>query len=146
MAGRFKVAGRVISLKCRSYTTRIVPSSRILGTEGLVRTKLSLGGPNVGHLQSSIQKVKIVYMKCLLACVAPMRRRNAQFLGTELRPRLYKIDSPDVGLLYESSTFWLQCGDMISKSIYLYKFGLINMRPLQYPYCTCCTLLVSSVM
>lgn len=146
MAGRFKVAGRVISLKCRSYTTRIVPSSRILGTEGLVRTKLSLGGPNVGHLQSSIQKVKIVYMKCLLACVAPMRRRNAQFLATELRPRLYKIDSPDVGLLYESSTFWLQCGDMISKSIYLYRFGLINMWLLQYPYCTCCTLLVSSVM
>lgn len=75
-----------------------------------------------------------------------MWRRNAQFLGTELRPLLYKIDSPDVGLLYESSAFWLQCGDMITKPIYLYNFRLIYVRLLQYPYSTRCTLLVSSVM
>ena len=89
------------------------------------------------------------YQNCLyevLACVAPLRRRNAQFLGTELRPRLYKIDSPNVGLLYGSPAFWLQCGDMITKAIYLYKFRLIYVRLLQYPYSTRCTLLVSSVM
>jgi hypothetical protein len=47
------------------------------------------------------------------------------FLSTEFRPRLYKIDSPNVGLLYESSTFRLQCGDVITKATYLYK--LIRM-------------------